>query len=1091
MLKNWFFNLLLRLLATINSNNYKMKTKFSGILTLLLAFVVQFTFAQEKTITGTVSDDTGPLPGVSIIIKGTATGTETDFNGKYTIDANVGDILRFSFVGMQAKEMTVGVSNTIDVVLEADNVLEEVVVTAQGIKREKKALGYAVSSVSSDQLEQRAEGDVARVLQGKTSGVDITQTSGLSGSATNIIIRGYSTITGSNQPLFIVDGVPFAGDTNNQGNFVQGNTQSSRFLDLDPNTIASVDVLKGLAATTIYGQEGRNGVILITTKGGSIGDSQATKKNEISLTQSVFFNEIASLPDYQDNYGGGFHQNFGFFFSNWGPNFNARGQQGIAADGTVAHPFTAFANQDNKDAFPELSAPGTRYDYKPYDNVENFFRTGIVSATSLNISGTSEKVSYNASYGYLDDTGFTPGNNLRRNNFSFGGRAELSNRFTVMGNLNYTITDYKTPPVASSLGSGSAAAAGSSAFGDVFYTPRSVDLNGLPSQNPSNGSSVYYRSGNDIQNPNWTLNNASDSQKVNRVFGNASLTYKISDKWNIMYRLGIDNFNTFNQQYQNKGGVDGEVQGFLQTSSVENFIWNHDVISTFDTQLSDDFDLDVTLGAQSKRTTFSQQGVYSSGQIVFGVTRHFNFTNQTNNSPFSGGIQFDSEQNILGLYGTTTLGYKGWAFLNLSGRNDWASTLEAENNTLFYAGASTSIVLSQAIPTIRESGINFLKIRGSYGQSAGFPPPYSTRNTLGLNSQAFIDRSGGTISTNAVSNRLGNPNLQAETIDEIEAGLEVRFWKNRARLDVSVYEKTTNDLITDRTLDRATGFSVTRINAGELQTQGIEVDFGVIAVQTDDFTWDVNGNYSAYESTVVSLPDGIDQLSISGFTNLGNFAIAGQPYGVIQGSAVSRDVNGNAIIDGGGDYLIDNDISVIGDPNPDWNLTVINSVTYKNLTFNMNWNYRHGGDIYSRTAAAVVGRGISTDTDFDRQQTFILPGVTQQGTPNTTQITATRLYFNNLGFSGEDLKVWDGSTIRLREVSLGYNIPAKLLDKTPFGSLAFTVSGQNLFYRAVNFPPGVNFDTNVVGTGVGNGLGLDFLNGPSSRRYGFSLKATF
>ena len=1089
MLKNWFFNLLLRLLATINSNNYIMKTKFSGILTLLLAFVVQFTFAQEKTITGAVSDDSGPLPGVSIIIKGTVTGTETDFDGKYSMQASVGDVLRFSFVGMKTKEVTVGAANTINVVLEADNVLEEVVVTAQGIKREKKALGYAVSSVSSDQLEQRAEGDVARVLQGKTSGVDITQTSGVSGSATNIIIRGYSTISGSNQPLFIVDGVPFAGDTNNQGNFVDGNSQSSRFLDLDPNSIADISVLKGLAATTIYGQEGRNGVILITTKGGAAGSS--TKKNEITLTQSLFFNELASLPEYQNNYGGGFHQNFGFFFSNWGPNFNVRGQQGIAADGTVGHPFTAFANQANKDAFPELSAPGTRYDYKPYANVENFFRTGIVASTSLNFAGSSEKVSYNASYGYLDDQGFTPGNNLRRNNFSFGGRAELSNNFTVSGNLNYVLTDYKTPPIASSTGSGSNSAAGSSVFGDVFYTPRSVDLNGLPFQNPATGGSVYYRSGNDIQNPNWTIANAQDSQKVNRVFGNAQVNYKFNDKISVLYRVGLDNFNTYNQQYQNKNGVDGQVLGFLQTSSVNNVIWNHDVIGTFQNKLSEDFDLDVTLGATSKRTTFAQQGVYSSGQIVFGVNRHFNFTNQSNVSPFSGNIQFDSEQNILGLYGTATLGYKNWAYLNVSGRNDWASTLETGNNSLFYTGLSGSFILSQVIDGIKDIGINYFKLRGSYGESAGFPSPYSTRNQLGLDSQALIDRDGNTISTNAVSNRLGNPNLTAETIQEIEAGIETKFWKNRARLDVSVYQKTTNDLITDRNLDRSTGFSVTRINAGELKTEGIEIDFGVTPVMTDNFSWDVSGNFSAYESTVVRLPDGITQLVISGFTNLGNFAIAGQPFGVIQGNAVATDANGNRIVDAGGDYIVDNNISVVGDPNPDWNLTTVNTITYKGLSFSMNWAYRHGGDIYGQTAAALLGRGISSDTSFDRQQTFILPGVTTSGTPNTTQITATRAYFNNLGFGGVDLNVFDGSTLRLREVSLAFRIPTKLLDKTPFGSLSITASGQNLWYRAFNFPKGANFDTNVAGTGVGNGLGLDFLNGPSSKRYGLSVKATF
>ena len=1067
-----------------------MKTKFSGILTLLLAFVVQFTFAQEKTISGTVSDNSGlPLPGVNIIVKGTTNGTQTDFDGNYNIIANAGDVLTFSYVGLKTVEQTIGASNTVNVTMEEDAaVLEEVIVTAQGIKREKKALGYAVSSVDSEQLEQRAVGDIARVLSGKTSGVDITATSGTSGSATNIIIRGYSTISGSNQPLFVVDGAPFAGDTNQQGNFFDGGTQSSRFLDLDPNNIANVSVLKGLAATTVYGQAGRNGVILITTKGGSIDGS--AKKNEITISQSVFFNEIASLPDYQNDYGGGFHQNFGFFFSNWGPNFNVRGGQGIAADGTVAHPFSAFQSQANKDAFPVLSAAGSRYDYKPYANVENFFRTGTISSTSVNVSGTSDKVSYNANYGYLDDQGFTPGNSLRRNNFSFGGRAELSNNFTVTGTINYSITDYKTPPIASSLGSG-VDGAGASIFGDVFYTPRSVDLNGLPFQNPVDGSSVYYRSGNDIQNPNWTVANAQDSQKVNRVFGNAGLNYKVNDNISVLYRVGIDNFNTVNQSYQNKGGVDGATLGYLQTSSVTNTIWDHTFLSTFKYELSKDFNLDVNIGANASSVVFSQQGVYSTDQIVFGVIKHFNFRSQSNNSPFSGNIQFDSKENIMGLYGTATLGYKNFAYLTVSGRNDWASTLETGSNTLFYPSASASVIMTQAFPSIKDIGLNYLKFRGGYGQSAGFPSPYSTRNTLGLNSQAFVDVNGNVTSTNAVSNRLGNADLKPESIEEIELGLESKFWNNRASLDVSVYKKNTNDLITDRTLDRSTGFSVTRINAGELETEGLEIDFGIMPVQTDDFSWELNANFSAYESTVISLPDGIDQLGMTGFTDLGNFAIAGEPFGVIQGYAVSRDANGNSIIDSNGDYIVSNDISIIGDPNPDWTTNVVNTISYKGFSFSADWAYRHGGDIYSRTAAALVGRGITTDTDIDRQQTYILPGVTQTGVVNTTQITATNLYFNNLGFSGDDLKVWDGSTIRLREVSLSYRLSDKMLERTPFGSVSFTVSGQNLWYKSVNFPPGTNFDTNVVGTGVGNGLGLDFLNGPSSKRYGFSLKATF
>ena len=390
-----------------------MRTKFSGILTLILAFVVQLSFAQEKTISGNVSDNSGlPLPGVNIVVKGTATGTQTDFDGNYSINTNRGAVLTYSYVGFATKEVVVGDDNTINVQLSEDAAqLEEVVVTAQGIRREKKSLGYAVSTVANDKIEQKAEADLGRILSGKAAGVNITATNGLSGSGTNIIIRGYSSVSGSNQPLFVVDGVPFDGGTNNQTNFLDNVTESSRFLDLDPNSIESVNVLKGLSATTLYGQSGRNGVILITTKNGSAGT--ANEKFEVTFTQSVFQSE-AILPKYQNNYGGGFHQDYGFFFSNWGPAFNADLSNnpnfiGIAPDGTtlVNGPLGALADQTlNIGVEDQISIP---YRYQPYDSVDDFFGTGTTSTTTINVAGGGEKSRFNVSYTHLDDKGVTPG----------------------------------------------------------------------------------------------------------------------------------------------------------------------------------------------------------------------------------------------------------------------------------------------------------------------------------------------------------------------------------------------------------------------------------------------------------------------------------------------------------------------------------------------------------------------------------------------------------------------------------------------------------------------------------------------------------
>lgn len=426
-----------------------MRKKLRFTLLLLLALVAQLTFAQEKVVTGQVLDPDGlPIPGVSVEVKGAELFTQTDFDGNYSINASPEQTLVFSYLGYVSQEVLVGSQTEINVRLEPDaELLGEVIVTAQGIKREKKALGYAVSTVNSEDIEQRTEGDLGRVLRGKASGVNITQQSGISGSATSINIRGQISFNQNNQPLFIVDGVPFGSGTNASGDFVDGNSGSSRFLDLDPNSIESVNVLKGFSAATIYGEAGKNGVILITTKAGAAG-TQA-KKSEITVSQSLFFNEIASLPDYQNQYGNGFDQAFGWFFSNWGPSFDQGGpagwgaQSAIDENGTLAHPYsTASSATGIPAAFPEFA--DARYAWKPYRSVENFFRMGSVLNTSVSANGSSSdgKLSYSLNFGNLSDEGFTPGNKVERNNFGIGGRAVLSNKFTISGTMNYSRTAY-------------------------------------------------------------------------------------------------------------------------------------------------------------------------------------------------------------------------------------------------------------------------------------------------------------------------------------------------------------------------------------------------------------------------------------------------------------------------------------------------------------------------------------------------------------------------------------------------------------------------------------------------------------------------
>lgn len=1082
-----------------------MKTKFSGILTLLLAFVVQVSFAQT-TVSGTVSDENGPLPGATVVIKGTTNGTQTDFDGNYSLQASSTDVLSFSFVGYASKDVTVGAQSTINVTLAGDNQLDEVIVTAQGIKREKKAIGYAVSEVASEEIENRTEGDVARVLTGKASGVAITSQSGASGSATNVVIRGYNSINGSNQALFIVDGVPFSSDTNTSGNFADGNNGSSRFLDLDPNNIESVNVLKGLAAATLYGTAGRNGVIVITTKSGST--TKGNKKTDITINQSYFVNEIASLPDYQDKFGGGFDQSFGWFFSNWGPGFEAGGVAGylndpaqlIDQDGTVEHPYSssAFLNgfQNGNNVLLDEFA-GQRYEWRPYNNVANFFRTGGVANTSINIGGSSDdgKVTYNVNYGHLDDKGFIPGNTLRRNNLSIGGRAQLSNKFTISGSLNFSRTNFVTPPVAASLGNGTT---GFSVFANAFFTPRNVDLQGLPFTIPETGGSIYYRDGNDINNPNWIVENAKDKQLTNRVFGTATIGYELNDNLNLQYRAGVDFYNERNEQFSNRGGVLGaardDIRGYYNTRDNNNRIWDHYVAINGDYDLSDKIGLTFIAGATSRSVEFDSQRQFSTDQIVFGVQRHFNFRNVQ-------AFQFTDFQNIIGVLGQADLDYDNMLFLSLAARNDWVSNLPQENNSQFYPSASISFLPTAAFEGLKGDGLNYLKLRAGLGTSAGFPAGYPVSQnviqTLNVGQPGLV--------TNSIDNFQANFELQPELISEFEVGFDARLWKNRVNLGFSYFDRTTDDLIVTENLAPSTGFSFRQSNIGKVEGDGIEIDLGVDIIKSDSdgFNWNSRINFTQSEQIVTEQAQ--DIITFAGFAGAGpgNAAIQGEQLGVIVGDRILRDDAGNFVVNSAGNYVGEPNITledgrnitpIIGNPQPDYVMNFINTLSYKNFNLGFQINHTKGGDIYASTISVLLGRGLIVETE-NREDTYILPGVNVGddgvSTPNQTQINNSQYYFSNVLFGPSELQVYDGSVVRLQEMSFGYSVPKKFLEKTPFGAFSITASGFNLWYDAYNTPDGANFDPNVAGVGVGNGRGFDFLNGPSSRRYGISVKASF
>jgi len=1061
-------------------------------------------FAQ-KTVTGVVSDSDGlPLPGATVLVQGTTTGVTTDFDGNFSINVAEGQILEFSFVGYETAALAVGAGNVINVTLSLGTQLEEVIVTSLGITREKRALGYAVSEVDNTQIENRASGDVARVLSGKASGVQVTNQGGISGSGTSVVIRGLSTFSSSNQPLFVVDGVPFQSDTNAMGSFTSGNNGSSRFLDLDPNNIESVNVLKGLAAATLYGSQGRNGVILITTKSGTTGTGTRAQKNEVTVNTSYFTNELAMKPDFQMQYGNGFNQNFGWFFSNWGPSFDEEGPAGwgrqSAINGTVSgqpgflkHPYNSNLNARflARDLLPLIGlSMDSLWEWKPYDSVGDLFQPGEIINTNINFRGQSDdgKVSYNVNYGNLDDKGFTPGNTLRRNALSFGGRAVLSNKITVNGTLNYTSTDFKTPPIAAAYSSGSS---DSSLYGNVFYTPRSIGIAQLPYAHPITGASIYYRSSNGIQHPLWTVNNTGDAQMTHRVFGGVSAQYDISDNLNLRYSYGYDVYSEDNTSYQNKGGVDGDLEtqsGMYEKWNNTSTIFNHQVTINGDFELDDDWSVTFNAGAESVGREYDRNGVRSTGQNVFNVLRHYNFNSQEE-------IEFYSRRNVLGVFAQAAFDYQDYLYFTLASRTDWVSNLSEENRSITYPSASISFVPTSVLD-FGNLPIDFLKVRASYGTSATYPGGYPIASTLSLNTKDFkVD--GVEVITNTTGSQLGNTGLKPELLAELEFGLEANLFDNRLSAEISYFDRNTTDLIITQPLDPSTGYTSTRTNIGEISATGWEIDLNADWIRGDKFNWNTSINYTTNQAIVEDLGQNTDQIVYAGFSTRGNAAIPGLPLTSMIGTSVARDDSGRPLVDASGSYRTNNDTNyktnkyaLIGDSNPDFIANIGNTITYGNLSLNVLFNASIGGDMYSSFIMTLLGRGITTDT-LDRELPYILPGVLADGSPNNKMIDNATTYFGNLILGGDELRTWDASVLRLSEVSLTYDIPSSWLDKTPFGAASISAQGFNLWYDAYNTPDGINYDPNIAGLGVGNGSGFEYFNGVSARRYGVSLKLTF
>ena len=1070
---------------------------------LLLCFSFVFVlsaWAQERVVSGKVtsSEDGSTLPGVNVVLKGTTNGTVTDVDGNFRLNVpSTGGTLVFSFIGLQTQEVAVGERSIIDISMGLDvQQLTEVVVTAQGIERERKSMGYASTTISASDISNKPETDIGRALQGRTPGLQILNSSGLAGSGSKINIRGISSVTGNTQPLWVVDGVPInTGSNDSNQDFRDGQVSPTRFLDIDPNNIETINILRGLSATTLYGSLGRNGVILVTTKAGASG--KQTRNFEASVSQSLFAVE-AIIPELQNKWSNGFDGDYGEFFSNWGYVFD-----GNVPPNNPRHPYW-----EHRNTFPDVpefqQASGYLPEAQP-NNVNDFFQKGSSSNTSFNVGARNDLGSINFSYSHLDETGFVKNNELVRDNFSLGGTAKLTDKFSVNSVFNFVRTDFATPSAGAGTGSNSAGAP--SIFSNLFFTPRNINLTDWPYQNPVTGASVYYRNGNDITNPRWILDNARQTSVTNRFFSNVAFNYDITDWFTLTYRLGLDTYSEKQGLYVNKGAVGFPASaiafatGLYRTVDINNTIVDHSVIGTIQKKLNSDLDLTAIVGFNARIDELVQTGLESTGQVVYGLIEHRNFSNTSprdfrNNSLSN--LSRTERQIWQGVYFDAGFGYKNFLYLNLTGRNDWVSSLEKENNSLFYPGVSASFIPTAAFPGFAAGVLDFLKLRAGYGTSANFPNPYNTRVILNTNSVQQVDALGSVASQN-LDRTLANPALKPERQTELEFGIEAQMLDNRAKVDLSFYNRSAKDQILNRTLDPSTGYEQTLINAGEITNKGIEMGLTVTPIRTNAVVWNIRGNYTRNRSEVVSLPDGSKEIVVSGsVTNVGvaNYAIEGQPFNVIQGQYGLRDANGTRLITANGDYSISPEIGIIGDPNPDWLGSLMTDVTWKGITLAAQVDYVHGGDTYSFSAATTMARGVAKDLqDFDPRLPLIIPGVLQSDgvTPNNIPMPPSQFFFQNsiIGSNAQDTGIFDSSRVRLREVSLSYSIPQNIISKLSIRSANISLVGNNMWFKALNAPKYSKVDFDRTAFGTQNGAGIDFLGGPSAKRYGVNLRLTF
>ncbi|MFA5417626.1 MAG: SusC/RagA family TonB-linked outer membrane protein [Bacteroidales bacterium] len=1060
-------------------------------ITILLAFLFMlggnFANAQTRTISGKVTsaDDGGGIPGVTVLVKGTQVGTITDINGNYTLDISPDyETLVFRFVGMKTVEVPIGDQTNISIVMETDALMmDEVVVTAIGITRKAKALGYAATTVSGDDLNKAAPVSMMSSLQGKVAGVSIANTSGAPGASSSVIVRGYSSITGNNQPLYVVDGSPIensrvgATTTNRSQDF--GNAAN----DINPDLIESVTILKGASATALYGSRAANGAIIITTKKGQLGLGKPGKIN-VNFSTSADFSTPLRIPQLQNTFGQGWS---GQWASNengsWGPRLDGKVRPwgNVVDNSQLTKPFSAQEN-----------------------NLKDFYDIGSTYNSTISLSGGNEYSTFLFSYNNVNADGVVPTNadSYKRNDLSLKGSI-TNGKFTATGSANYVRKASKF------VTTGQGASTGATMFQEIIQIPRDISIVDL-----SDYTNKFYDVDNYFtpyaQNPYFVLNENGDNFLSERFYGNAFFKYDFTSELSANARFSTDVINSTLKDWQAiaipKKGTPNEGNTAVGGVSEQSYLsreFNSDVMVNYNKEINSDFNLNALVGWNVLQTNYRDQ--ITTVQALT-IPDFYSLSNSPN-APTEAS-SFYRNKRLYGIYGQFDLGFKDYLFLNVVARNDWSSTLPKGKNSFFYPGVGLSFVISDAIAALKESqAISFAKLRASWGMTGNDAPVYTIFSKLvpgnvGLGFGEIMFPIDG-VSSFEIGNVLGNADLQPEITTEWEVGADLRFLQSRIGIDVAYYSKETDGQIMQVNIAASSGYTSRYINLGVVSNKGIELALNLVPIKTTNFTWDLTYTFTQNKSNVVSLPEGLEKYTLYDAYGIEFNAVVGQPLGQFIGHTQKYTDDGKVIVSASNGIPVNNtDKSVYGTSEPDYMMGLSTNFRFKNWNLGATLDYQKGGIFYSYTARLNYFVGNATNTLYNDRNPFIVPNSVIEidngdGTfsyeENTTPIDKSNIneYWNqttNNSISREHML--DKTFLKLRELTLTYSLPQSMLASTPFTNLSITAFGRNLLMWTPEENNFIDPESTTYGNDLRGQFG-EFAVGPTVRSFGVKLQLSF